>query len=30
MQVYNDGWLVYDRNDPAHQPKMDFTIGREP
>lgn len=28
LQVYNDGWLVYDRNDPAHQPKMDFTIGR--
>jgi imidazolonepropionase-like amidohydrolase len=30
MQVYNDGWLVYDRNDPAHQPKTDFTLGREP
>jgi imidazolonepropionase-like amidohydrolase len=30
LQVYNDGWLIYDRNDPAHQPKMDFTIGREP
>src|SRR5260221_1363175 len=29
IQVYNDGWLVYDRNDPAHQPKMDFTLGGE-
>src|SRR6266576_1393680 len=28
IQVYNDGWLVYDRNDPAHQPKMDFTLGQ--
>jgi imidazolonepropionase-like amidohydrolase len=28
LQVYNDGWLVYDRNDPAHQPKTDFSIGR--
>jgi imidazolonepropionase-like amidohydrolase len=26
-RVYNDGWLVYDRNDPAHQPKTDFNIG---
>jgi imidazolonepropionase-like amidohydrolase len=30
LQVYNDGWLVYDRNDPTHQPKTDFMIGREP
>ena len=30
LQVYNDGWLVYDRNDPAHQPKTDFSIGRQP
>ena len=28
MQVYNDGWLIYDRNDPAHQPKTDFTLGQ--
>src|SRR5256714_1680564 len=28
VQVYNDGWLVYDRNDPAHQPKTDFTLGQ--
>src|SRR5712664_90266 len=28
LQVYNDGWLVYDRNDPAHQPKTDFTLGQ--
>ena len=26
-RVYNDGWLVYDRNDPAHQPKTDFNLG---
>jgi len=30
LQVYNDGWLVYDRNDPAHQPTTDFSIGRQP
>jgi imidazolonepropionase-like amidohydrolase len=28
VQVYNDGWLVYDRNDPTHQPRMDFTLGQ--
>src|SRR6266542_4165147 len=28
VQVYNDGWLVYDRNDPARQPKTDFTLGQ--
>ena len=28
LQVYNDGWLVYDRNDPAHQPRSDFELGR--
>src|SRR5713226_2072124 len=28
VQVYNDGWLVYDRIDPAHQPKTDFTLGQ--
>jgi imidazolonepropionase-like amidohydrolase len=26
-QVYNDGWLVYDRNDPRHQPATDFNLG---
>jgi imidazolonepropionase-like amidohydrolase len=26
-QVYNDGWLVFDRNDPKHQPRTDFNIG---
>lgn len=26
-QVYNDGWLVYDRNDPKHQPATDFNLG---
>jgi imidazolonepropionase-like amidohydrolase len=30
LQVYNDGWLVYDRNDPAHQPRTDFELGQEP
>src|SRR6266702_2205481 len=30
LQVYNDGWLVYDRNDPAHQPRSDFELGQEP
>ena len=28
MQVYNDGWLVYDRNDPAKQPITDFDVGQ--
>jgi imidazolonepropionase-like amidohydrolase len=28
LQVYNDGWLVYDRSDPAHQPRTDFELGR--
>lgn len=26
-QVYNDGWLIYDRNDPKHQPQTDFNLG---
>src|SRR6267378_3067114 len=26
VQVYNDGWLVYDRADPAHQPRTDFEL----
>ena len=30
VQVYNDGWLAYDRNDPAHQPRSDFELGQEP
>ncbi|HUL50395.1 MAG TPA: amidohydrolase [Gemmatimonadales bacterium] len=29
VQVYNDGWLVYDRTDPAHQPRSDFELGQE-
>ncbi len=28
MQVYNDGFLIYDRNDPAKQPVTDFGIGQ--
>ena len=27
-QVYNDGWLVYDRNDPRRQPRTDFHLGQ--
>jgi imidazolonepropionase-like amidohydrolase len=27
-QVYNDGWLVFDRNDPARQPETDFNLGQ--
>jgi imidazolonepropionase-like amidohydrolase len=30
LQVYNDGWLVYDRTDPAHQPRTDFELGQVP
>lgn len=26
-QVYNDGWLVFDRHDPKHQPTTDFNLG---
>jgi imidazolonepropionase-like amidohydrolase len=26
-QVYNDGWLVFDRNDAAKHPKSDFNLG---
>ncbi|MEA2600080.1 MAG: hypothetical protein QOF89_1072 [Acidobacteriota bacterium] len=26
-KVYIDGALAYDRNDPAHQPEMDFELG---
>jgi imidazolonepropionase-like amidohydrolase len=26
-QVYNDGWLVFDRNDPRHQWQTDFNLG---
>jgi imidazolonepropionase-like amidohydrolase len=28
VQVYNDGWLVYERGDPAHQPRTDFDLGQ--
>ena len=30
LQVYNDGWLVYDRNDPTRQPRTDFELGNVP
>jgi imidazolonepropionase-like amidohydrolase len=26
-QVFNDGWLVFDRNDPSKQPRTDFNLG---
>ena len=26
-RVWNDGWLVFDRNDPAHQWSTDFNLG---
>jgi imidazolonepropionase-like amidohydrolase len=28
MQVYNDGYLIFDRNDPARQPVTDFDLGQ--
>lgn len=28
MQVYNDGYLIFDRNDPAKQPVTDFDLGQ--
>jgi imidazolonepropionase-like amidohydrolase len=27
-KVWNDGWLVFDRNDPAHQYRTDFNVGQ--
>jgi len=30
LQVYNEGWLVYDRNDPARRPRTDFEVGQVP
>lgn len=28
LQVYNDGWLAYDRTDPTKQPVTDFELGQ--
>jgi imidazolonepropionase-like amidohydrolase len=28
MQVYNDGYLLFDRNDPSRQPVTDFDLGQ--
>jgi imidazolonepropionase-like amidohydrolase len=28
--VFNDGWLVFDRNDPKRQPSTDFNLGIAP
>jgi len=30
LQVYNDGWLVYDRDNAAHQPRSDFELNQVP
>jgi imidazolonepropionase-like amidohydrolase len=28
--VFNDGWLVFDRNDPKKRPETDFNLGIDP
>jgi imidazolonepropionase-like amidohydrolase len=30
LQVYNDGWLVFDRNDAARRPRTDFELWQVP
>jgi imidazolonepropionase-like amidohydrolase len=30
LQVYNEGWLVFDRNDPARRPRTDFELWQVP
>jgi imidazolonepropionase-like amidohydrolase len=30
LQVYNDGWLVFDRHDPARRPRTDFELWQVP
>lgn len=30
LQVYNEGWLVYDRSERGHQPRTDFELGQVP
>ncbi len=30
VQVYNEGWLVYDRAERGHQPRTDFELGQVP
>jgi imidazolonepropionase-like amidohydrolase len=30
VQVYNEGWLVYDRGERGHQPRTDFELGQVP
>ncbi len=30
LQVYNDGWLVFDRHDAARQPRTDFELWQVP
>jgi imidazolonepropionase-like amidohydrolase len=30
VRVYNDGWLIYDRDDPKRQPRTDFELWQVP
>ena len=30
LRVYNDGWLIYDRDDPERQPRTDFELWQVP
>jgi imidazolonepropionase-like amidohydrolase len=30
LQVYNDGWLVFDRDDPTRRPRTDFELWQVP
>jgi imidazolonepropionase-like amidohydrolase len=30
LRVYNDGWLIYDRDDPTRQPRTDFELWQVP
>ena len=30
LQVYNDGWLAFDRNDAARRPRTDFELWQVP
>jgi imidazolonepropionase-like amidohydrolase len=30
VRVYNDGWLIYDRDDPRKRPRTDFELGQVP
>jgi imidazolonepropionase-like amidohydrolase len=30
VRVYNDGWLIYDRDNPERQPRTDFELWQVP